>query len=200
MPRVTVPETGAGPHATVSLIAVLSPGAGSARPGDRWTATGRLPAGAGPLPCSQYLVKIGCAGSGAFPLASTDVPGAEMPGPSVEADTAEAAEAELTELTGDLEVSPGGRAEIAVRLVNNTASELRGEAQLISSHGSWQSTGPWTMGFTAAAGGAATMSFEVNLPGDARPGQRWWALVKVMYFGRLRYSKPVWVSVKSGSA
>ena len=36
---------------------------GRDRPGDRCTATGRLPAGAGPLPCSQYLVKTGWAGS-----------------------------------------------------------------------------------------------------------------------------------------
>src|SRR6185437_8974415 len=65
IPRFTEPETGAGPQATVSLIAVLSPGCGADRPGDRCTATGRLPAGAGPLPCSQYLVKTGWAGSGA---------------------------------------------------------------------------------------------------------------------------------------
>jgi hypothetical protein len=41
------------------------------------------------------------------------------------------------------------------------------------------------------------MTFTVDLPGDARPGQRWWALVKVMYFGRLRYSDAVWISVVS---
>ncbi len=83
-----------------------------------------------------------------------------------------------------------------MKLTNHTASELRGEAQLISSHGSWQATGPWTMGFAAAPGEAAVMSFRVDLPGDARRGQRWWALVKVMYFGRLRYSRPVWISVR----
>jgi alpha-mannosidase len=110
---------------------------------------------------------------------------------------AEAAEAELTNLTSHLELPPGGHGEIVVKLANRTASELRGEAQLISAHGSWQVTGPWTTGFTAAAGDAAVLRFTVDLPGDARPGQRWWALVKVMYFGRLRYSEPVWIGVVS---
>ncbi|HEY3908194.1 MAG TPA: glycoside hydrolase family 38 C-terminal domain-containing protein [Streptosporangiaceae bacterium] len=110
---------------------------------------------------------------------------------------AEAAEAQLTSLTSHLELPPGGHGEIAVKLTNRTASELRGEAQLISSHGSWLATGPWTTGFTAAAGDATIMTFEVDIPGDARPGQRWWALVKVMYFGRLRYSETAWIDVVS---
>jgi alpha-mannosidase len=110
---------------------------------------------------------------------------------------AEAAEAVLTSLTSHLELPPGGHGEISVKLANQTASELRGEAQLISSHGSWLATGPWTTGFTAAAGDAAVLTFSVDIPGDARPGQRWWALVKVMYFGRLRYSETAWISVVS---
>jgi len=110
---------------------------------------------------------------------------------------AEAAEAELVNLTSHLELPPGGHGEISVRLTNQTASELRGEAQLISSHGSWLATGPWTTGFTAVAGDSADLAFSVDIPGDARPGQRWWALVKVMYFGRLRYSEAVWISVVS---
>jgi alpha-mannosidase len=108
---------------------------------------------------------------------------------------AEAAEAELTAVTGDLELRPGGRGEVTVRLANHTASELRGEAQLISPKGSWAAVGPWSMGFRAESAAAATLTFTVAVPAGARPGEQWWALVKVMYFGRLRYSKPVWVSV-----
>src|SRR5215472_18255595 len=66
----TVPDAGTGPQATVSLSRPSSPGRKASRPGDRCTATGRFPAGAGPLPCSQYLVKIGWAGSGGEPLAA----------------------------------------------------------------------------------------------------------------------------------
>ncbi len=101
------------------------------------------------------------------------------------ASRAEDGESVLTGLTSHLEVRPGGHAEIAVSLANHTASELRGEAQLISAHGSWLAVAPWTMGFTAPAGEAAVMRFSVDIPADARPGERWWALVKVMYFGRL---------------
>ncbi len=108
---------------------------------------------------------------------------------------ADAAEAELTRLTGHLELPPGGRGRVAVRLSNTTASELRGEAQLISPHGSWAAHQAWTTGFVAEPGHAAELSFSVAVPRDARPGQRWWALVKVMYFGRLRYSEPVWITV-----
>jgi len=35
----------------------------------------------------------------------------------------------------------------------------------------------------------------VAIARDARPGQQWWALAKVMYFGRLRYSEPIWINV-----
>jgi hypothetical protein len=29
----------------------------------------------------------------------------------------------------------------------------------------------------------------VRLPASARPGSHWWALAKVMYFGRIAYSE-----------
>ena len=108
---------------------------------------------------------------------------------------AEAAEAELTMVTGHLELPPGGSGTVAVRLSNTTASEIRGEAQLISPHGSWSAHHAWTTGFATDPGSEAELSFGVAIPCDARPGQRWWALVKVMYFGRLRYSEPIWITV-----
>ncbi len=116
--------------------------------------------------------------------------------PALEAiSAAEAAEAELTMLTGHLDLPPGGRGEIALKLSNATASELRGEAQLISSHGSWAALGRWVTDFTVDPGRGVTLTFGVAVPHDARPGQRWWALAKVMYFGRLRYSEPIWINV-----
>jgi len=35
----------------------------------------------------------------------------------------------------------------------------------------------------------------VRVPGTARPGEQWWAIVKVMYFGRLQYSEPVEITI-----
>jgi hypothetical protein len=106
-----------------------------------------------------------------------------------------AAELDLALLSPRLELRPGGRAEIALRLRNATAAPIRGEAQLVSPFGSWAQTRPWTRGFTAEPDGGATLGFTVTVPATARPGQHWWALVKVMYFGRVRYSEPVAVTV-----
>ncbi len=131
---------------------------------------------------------------------SVDVPLAELLPELETISLAEAAEAELTSLTGHVELPPGGRGEIAVKLSNATASELRGEAQLISSHGSWAALARWATGFSVDPGAEATLSFAIAIPRDARPGSRWWALVKIMYFGRLRYSEPVWITVSSGAA
>ena len=80
-----------------------------------------------------------------------------------------------------------------VRLANATASELRGEAQLISPHGSWAAVSPWTAGFAVAAG-----QRDQVRRGDPARRKAWpavGALVKVMYFGRLRYGEPIWISV-----
>jgi alpha-mannosidase len=106
-----------------------------------------------------------------------------------------AAELELTLLTPVLRLEPGGRGEIAVRVRNATRSPVRGEAQLVSPFGSWAQTGPWTRAFAAEPEQSVTAGFAVTLPATARPGERWWALVKVMYFGRVRYSEPAEITV-----
>src|SRR6266568_189995 len=125
----------------------------------------------------------------------TDVP-LEQLLPALETiSAAEAAEAKLTMLSGHLELPPGGHGEVALGLSNATASELRGEAQLISSHGSWAALGRWVTDFSVDPGNSVTLTFGVDIPSDARPGQRWWALAKVMYFGRLRYSEAIWINV-----
>ncbi len=108
---------------------------------------------------------------------------------------AQEAEAELTLVSDHLRMAPGEHGTITAGLTNNTASQLRGEAQVISPHGSWAALAPWSRGFCAEPGSTATLTFNVAIPGDARPGEQWWALVKVMYFGRLRYSEPIWISV-----
>ncbi len=71
-----------------------------------------------------------------------------------------AAELELTLLSPDLRLRPGGHGEIAVRLRNATAGPLRGEAQLVSPFGSWAQTQPWTRGFSARPGRGAHAGFR----------------------------------------
>ncbi len=116
--------------------------------------------------------------------------------PLLEADQqAVAAEVELAVLTPGLCLPPGGKGEVAVRLTNHAAAPIRGEAQLISSFGSWAEMRPWTLGFRADPGGAITLRYAVTVPADARPGREGWALVKLMYFGRVRYTEALAVSV-----
>ena len=91
----------------------------------------------------------------------------------------------------ELRLAPGEAGVIEVEVASRAASEIRGEVQLISPAGSWPFLGAWTSAFSAAPGAAALLSFPVTAPADARPGQRWWALAKVMYFGRARYAEPV---------
>jgi alpha-mannosidase len=104
-------------------------------------------------------------------------------------------ELDLALLTPELRLRPGGRGEIVVRLGNATASPVRGEAQLVSPFGSWVQARPWTQGFAVEPGRDVTLSTAVTVAATARPGEHWWALVKVMYFGRLRYAEPTTVTV-----
>ena len=108
---------------------------------------------------------------------------------------AAAAEVELAVLTTQVRVAPGGRGELLVQVTSGIGSQLRGEAQLISPFGTWRLLGPPTRGFTAAPGESAVLRFAVTAPADTRPGARWWALVKVSYFGRVRYTEAVPVIV-----
>ena len=86
-----------------------------------------------------------------------------------------------------------------MRLANRTASLIRGESQLLSPFGSWPGTQPWTRAFTAGPGETVVLDYAVALPPDTRPGTGWWALAKVMYFGRVQYTGCVPIQV-TGSA
>jgi hypothetical protein len=106
------------------------------------------------------------------------------------------AEADLDIAPRQLELAPGDAGAVEVTLASHAASDLRGEVQLISPAGSWEFVPEWTAGFAVAAGKSVTLSFPVTAPADARPGQRWWVMAKVMYFGRVRYSEAAEVAVR----
>jgi alpha-mannosidase len=110
---------------------------------------------------------------------------------------AAAAEVELAVATPELRLVPGGRGEIRVSVTSQLASPVHGEAQLVSPFGSWEMLAPPAQGFRAAPGEPAVLRFGVAVPATARPGARWWALVKVMYFGRVRYSQAIPVSIEA---
>ncbi|HTF12417.1 MAG TPA: NEW3 domain-containing protein, partial [Asanoa sp.] len=90
----------------------------------------------------------------------------------------------------ELRLRPGQRATITLRLANPAAHAVHGEAQVISPWGTWEMLAPHTQGFTVDAGGKAALGIEVTVPADATRGT-WWALAKVMWFGRVAYTAPV---------
>ena len=112
------------------------------------------------------------------------------------AETALAGEADVNLITPSLVLRPGGSGALEVAIRNRADSAIHGEAQLISPFGSWRQTVPWTTGFEVEAGDEQILRYAVGMPAAARPGERWWAIVKVMYFGRLQYSEPAEVTVR----
>jgi alpha-mannosidase len=110
--------------------------------------------------------------------------------------TALAGEADLEALTPALRLAPGESGTLEVRVASHLASQLRGEAQLISPVGTWQATGPWIQPVSVSPGGAETVRFAVTVPATADPGWESWLLVKLMYFGRVLYSNAVPLTVR----
>jgi len=106
-----------------------------------------------------------------------------------------AAEADVAVLTPRLRLTPGSEGELQVRVTSGLASELHGEAQLVSPFGTWEMFGPPAQGFSVAPGASTVLRFAVNVPVTARPAQ-WWALVKVMYYGRVRYAEAIPVVIE----
>jgi hypothetical protein len=106
-----------------------------------------------------------------------------------------AGEAAIEVLTPKLRLAPGESGELTVKVASRLGSQLRGELQLISPIGTWQTTGPWTQAVEVGPGGEATVSFRVTVPATAEPGWESWLLVKLMYFGRVRYSPAISLTV-----
>ena len=109
---------------------------------------------------------------------------------------ATAAELDLAMLTPELRLPPGGQGEILVRVASGLASELHGEAQLVSPFGTWDMLGPLAQDFSLAPGTSTVLRFAASAPTTARNAQ-WWALVKVMYYGRVRYTESVPVVIEA---
>ena len=143
----------------------------------------------------QTLEDVTTVTLGGLPAPALDRPLDELL-PLLEADQrAIAAEIQADLLTRALSLPPGGRGEVALRVGNRAASLVRGEAQLVSPFGSWAAARPWTRGFAVAPGRNITLRYHVAVPADARLGTQWWVMVKLMYFGRVRYTEALTVSV-----
>jgi alpha-mannosidase len=173
-------ELAAGAYACWDLTARARPGAA---PG-RYYVAARIGDELGQSLEDAVLVTVG-----EPPAPPLDLP-LEQLLPLIETDErAAAAEIGLRLRPATLRIPPGRAGEFAVEVANGTAAPIRGECQLISPLGTWPALGPWTRGFTAAPGEAVTLCYPMRLPAGTRPGAHWWALAKVMYFGRIAYSE-----------
>ncbi len=99
--------------------------------------------------------------------------------------------------TAAVDVGPGDSAAVEVALSNLVAGEIRGEAQIISPWGTWEHVSPWTQGFAVPPRGVETVRFAVRCPPGTVPTTAW-ALVKVMYFGRVLYTPSLTLEVGRG--
>jgi len=104
-------------------------------------------------------------------------------------------EADLAVLTPALRLAPGESGALTVQVASHLESQLRGEAQLVSPIGTWRASGPWTQAVEVAPGGETTVAFDVTVPATATPGWESWLLVKLMYFGRTRYSPAIKLTI-----
>jgi alpha-mannosidase len=100
--------------------------------------------------------------------------------------------------TSAVNLAPGEHGEVLVRLDNRARSQVRGEAQLLSPYGTWEMLTPWTQGFAVGPAATHTLRCRVRAPATARPGSHSWALVKVMYFGRLAHTEAVPITIVPG--
>jgi alpha-mannosidase len=126
---------------------------------------------------------------------SRDLPAPDQQAMHDAAETATAGELDLSIISPTVLLRPGTAGAVEAVARNRTMSAVRGEAQLVSPHGSWRWAAPWTQGFALAPGAEDTLRFDLAAPATARPGEQWWAIVKIMYFGRVLYSEPVDVRV-----
>jgi hypothetical protein len=111
---------------------------------------------------------------------------------------ASGAELDVELVGGEVRLRAGERGSVEIRLRNRARSEIRGEAQIISPHETWPAITPWTQGFSVAAGETSTVRFAVEPPFGS-PGGTWWALIKVMYFGRLTYTESVPIEIAAAT-
>jgi alpha-mannosidase len=147
-------------------------------------------------PAGQLIEDSALLAIGQPPPPGRDLPASRLLAMQEAADTALAGEAELSVVSPAVALRPGGTGAVEAVLRNRTGSAIRGEAQLISPHGSWPRVGPWASGFAVPAGAERTLRFHVSASAAARSGEQWWAIVKVMYFGRSLYSEPVEVTIR----
>jgi hypothetical protein len=146
-------------------------------------------------PAGQLIEDSALLSTGQPPELQINLPLVEVAKMHETINAALAGETDVSLAAEAIALAPGESGSIEALIRNHTASAIRGEAQLISPFGSWPQARPWTTGFAVPAGATGTVRFALAAPLTARPGTHWWAIVKVMYFGRIRYTNAVEVTI-----
>ena len=123
-------------------------------------------------------------------LRTADIDGGAVQAVTQPEDDPPEQELEVLVLSRDLRLTAGDQARLRVRLRNRAQSEIRGEAQVLSPHETWGFIEPWTQGFAVGGDEELEIDFRVAPPFDT-DGGTYWALVKVMWFGRLAYTESI---------
>ena len=110
-------------------------------------------------------------------------------------DTARPTGLDITSLTPALTLARGERTTLRVGLANRTRGRIDGEAMPVSPWGTWDFIGPYARPFSIEPGAEGEVEFDVAIPATAAPGH-WWALVKLMWFGRAQYTAAIPVAVR----
>ncbi|GIG70774.1 glycoside hydrolase family 38 C-terminal domain-containing protein [Phytomonospora endophytica] len=97
--------------------------------------------------------------------------------------------------TEALVLEAGASAAVVARLENGTETDISAELQLASPWGTWELFPEAIKGATIEAGSTVDVEFPVRVPRSTPPGH-YWAMVKVMWFGRVSYLPTLRVEVR----
>ncbi|MEB4208126.1 NEW3 domain-containing protein [Mycobacterium sp. 94-17] len=100
----------------------------------------------------------------------------------------------LADGPAEVTLEPGEAGTLTVRVGSHARADLTLQAHLISPWGTWEWTGPASLGAVLPARGTVDLGFQLTPPAWLEPGQ-WWALVRIGGAGRLIYSPAVKVTV-----
>ncbi|HEX6681764.1 MAG TPA: glycoside hydrolase family 38 C-terminal domain-containing protein [Candidatus Limnocylindrales bacterium] len=79
---------------------------------------------------------------------------------------------------------------LTLRLENLAEYAVHGEVHVVSPWGTWRMLSPHAQGFDVGAGETTCLRIDVSVP-DAATAGTWWAMAKVMWYGRIAYTEAV---------
>jgi alpha-mannosidase len=99
-------------------------------------------------------------------------------------------------LVGPDPLSRGADDRLVAAVTNHARTAISARVQLISPWHTWDVVDTWDTGVTVAPGDTAHVTFGCHARAGVEPGS-WWALAKVAVAGRVHYTEPVLLTVRS---